>query len=81
MITGSGFKSLYINCEEKKLVVNGTEIPFDGLTDFLLTIYHDEKMMSSYWMLDIKRDALSGLCPLAKASSGQAKASGEHPLR
>lgn len=47
------FKSLYINLEEKKLVVNGKEIPFHGITDFHLNICEP-----GGWILEIKRNAL-----------------------
>lgn len=80
MITGPSFKSLYINREEKKLVVNGVEIPFEGITDFLLTIHHDTEKPVSYWILEIKRDALVDFYPkIIKPLSNQVEVEETHP--
>lgn len=76
MITGSSFKSLYINRDEKKLVVNGTELPYEGITEFLLTIQHDRVL--SYWALDIQRDALIDFYPVPKALTHQEEVEETH---
>lgn len=76
MITRASFKSLYINREEKKLIVNGKELPYDGLTDFLLTIHHESHI--SYWELDIRRDALIDFYHPPKPLSNQEEAEEIH---
>lgn len=60
------FKSLYINLDEKKLIVNGKEIPFRGITDFHLNFYS-----VGGWILEIKRNALEGVFPSTNVKSGQ----------
>lgn len=54
----SSFKleSLYLNLKEKKLIINGKEIPLDGVTDFALT------MQGSGWHISGKRDIIFEIC-------------------
>lgn len=54
----SSFKleSLYLNLKEKKLIINGKEIPLDGVTDFALTT------QGSGWHISGKRDIIFEIC-------------------
>ncbi len=63
------FKSLYINLDEKKLIVNGKEIPFRGITDFHLNLYP-----VGGWILEIKRNALADAFSSSNAPSDQGDA-------
>ena len=60
------FKSLYINLDEKKLIVNGKEIPFRGITDVHLNHYG-----VGGWILEIKRNALTDAFSSSNGPSGQ----------
>lgn len=48
------FKSLFVDVENKKLVINGKEIPFEGISEFSLTWN-----CLSEWQLSGKRDLMS----------------------
>ena len=46
-------ETLYLNVREKKLVINGKEIPYEGLTDFSLIANE------TGWHLDGKRSIIA----------------------
>lgn len=54
----SSFKleSLYLNLKERKLVINGKEIPLSGITDFTLTT------QGAGWHISGRRDIIFEVC-------------------
>lgn len=49
-------ESLYLNLKEKKLIINGKEIPLNGITDFTLTT------QGAGWQISGKRDIIFEVC-------------------
>lgn len=61
MASAFKFKSLFIDTETRKLVINGRDIPYNGLTSFSLVL--DPKMG---WILSAKRDVLAEVTEISK---------------
>ncbi len=50
------FKNLYIDVEKKKLIVNGKEIPYQGISDFSLKLNEE-----GGWQFECKQNVVSEL--------------------
>lgn len=49
-------ESLYLNLKEQRLMINGKEIPLNGITDFSLTT------QGAGWHISGKRDIIFEIC-------------------